>query len=87
MNDRIVDPWGRRTPYASGEQWPTRVDQHLADGLTDDDVQRWVRSASVLHSNGDALDIAVTDDRIVGVRGRAKDRVSMGGRPVRRPSG
>lgn len=78
MNDRIEDPWGRRTPYASGEQWPTRVDQHLADGLTDDDVQRWVRSASVLHSNGDALDIAVTDDRIVGVRGRAKDRVNRG---------
>lgn len=28
----------------------------------------WVASASILHSNGDAMDIAVKDDRIVGVR-------------------
>lgn len=78
MNDRIEDLWGPRTPFAPGEQWPTRVDQHLADGLSDDDVQRWVQSASVLHSNGDALDIAVAGDRIVGVRGRAGDRVNRG---------
>jgi ferredoxin-nitrate reductase len=37
-----------------------------------------VRSASLLHSNGDALDIAVKDGRIVGVRGRAVDRVNKG---------
>lgn len=78
MADRIDDLWGGRTPYAPGERWPVRVDQHLADGIGPDEVQRWVRSASVLHSNGDALDIAVVDDRIVGVRGRADDRVNRG---------
>ncbi|MFD2090869.1 molybdopterin oxidoreductase family protein [Blastococcus deserti] len=76
--DRIAEPWGTRTPYGPGETWPTRVDSHLADGLTDEDVDRWVQSASILHSNGDALDIAVKDGRIVGVRGRAVDRVNRG---------
>ncbi len=76
--DRIAEPWGTRTPYGPGETWPTRVDSFLADGLTEDDVDRWVQSASILHSNGDALDIAVKDDRIVGVRGRAVDRVNRG---------
>jgi anaerobic selenocysteine-containing dehydrogenase len=65
-------------PYGPGETWPTRVDQYLTDGLTEDDVERWVQSASILHSNGDALDIAVRDGRIVGVRGRAVDRVNHG---------
>jgi predicted molibdopterin-dependent oxidoreductase YjgC len=37
-----------------------------------------VRSAAVLHSNGDAMDIAVKDGRIAGVRGRAVDRVNRG---------
>jgi anaerobic selenocysteine-containing dehydrogenase len=37
-----------------------------------------VPSASLLHSNGDAMDIAVKDGRIVGVRGRAQDRVNHG---------
>lgn len=78
MADRIDDLWGGRTPYAPGERWPARVDQHLGDGISPDEVQRWVRSASVLHSNGDALDIAVVDGRIVGVRGRADDRVNRG---------
>ena len=36
------------------------------------------RRASVLHSNGDGIDIAVRDGRIVGVRGRAADRVNRG---------
>ncbi|TYP90301.1 molybdopterin oxidoreductase family protein [Blastococcus xanthinilyticus] len=76
--DRIAEPWGTRTPYGPGEEWPTRVDVHLADGLTEDDVDRWEQSASILHSNGDGLDIAVKDDRIVGVRGRAVDRVNHG---------
>src|SRR3954464_2600238 len=75
---RISDPWGERTPYAPGERWPARVDQHLADGLTEQDVQRWVPSASLLHSNGDAMDIAVAAGRIVGVRGRPDDRVNHG---------
>ena len=37
-----------------------------------------MQSAAVLHSNGDGLDIAVKDGRIVGVRGRAEDRVNHG---------
>jgi anaerobic selenocysteine-containing dehydrogenase len=76
--DRIAEPWGTRTPYGPGETWPTRVDSYLADGLTEDDVDRWVQSATILHSNGDALDIAVKDDRICGVRGREVDRVNHG---------
>ncbi|MBM7087700.1 nitrate reductase [Streptomyces sp. NPDC012461] len=76
--DRIAHPWGTRTPYAAGTPWPVRTDTHLADGITEDDVERWVRTASILHSNGDAIDIAVRDGRIVGVRGRAVDRVNRG---------
>jgi anaerobic selenocysteine-containing dehydrogenase len=76
--DRIDRPWGTRTPYGPGETWPERIDLHLAEGLTEDDVDRWVRSASVLHSNGDAMDIAVKDGAIVGVRGRGNDRVNRG---------
>ncbi|MFG3419827.1 hypothetical protein [Micromonospora sp. NPDC048063] len=78
MVDRIADPWGSRTPYGPGEPWPVRVDRHLAGDLTEADVDRWVQSASVLHSNGDAMDIAVADGRIVGVRGRAVDRINRG---------
>jgi anaerobic selenocysteine-containing dehydrogenase len=76
--DRIAEPWGTRTPYGPGETWPTRVDQHLAEGISEDQVDRWVQTASILHSNGDALDVAVKDGRIVGVRGRADDRVNHG---------
>jgi anaerobic selenocysteine-containing dehydrogenase len=75
---RIADPWGERTPYAPGQQWPARVDMRLAEGITEADVERWVPSASLLHSNGDAMDIAVRGGRIVGVRGRADDRVNRG---------
>src|SRR3954462_10762278 len=78
MTNRITEPWGERTPYGAGERWPVRVDAHLEDGLTEDDVERWVPSASILHSNGDGQDIAVKDGRIVGVRGRAEDRVNHG---------
>jgi anaerobic selenocysteine-containing dehydrogenase len=76
--DRIAEPWGERTPYGAGDNWPVRVDLQLADGLTADDVDAWVPSASILHSNGDGLDIAVRAGRIVGVRGRAEDRVNRG---------
>ena len=78
MADRIADPRGERTPYGPGQRWPERVDVGLADGLTEGDVDRWVQSASILHSNGDAMDIAVQGGRIVGVRGRAVDRVNHG---------
>jgi anaerobic selenocysteine-containing dehydrogenase len=76
--DRIAEPWGSRTPYGPGDQWPVRVDSYLGDGLREDQVDRWVPSATILHSNGDGLDIAVKDGRIVGVRGRADDRVNHG---------
>jgi anaerobic selenocysteine-containing dehydrogenase len=76
--DRIAEPWGTRTPYASGERWPTRVDLRLEDGVDEADVDRWAQTASILHSNGDAMDVAVKDGRIVGVRGRAVDRVNHG---------
>ena len=74
----IAEPWGERTPYGPGEHWPTRIDEQLADGVDPEHVQEWVRSASILHSNGDAMDIAVADGRIVGVRGREEDRVNHG---------
>jgi anaerobic selenocysteine-containing dehydrogenase len=75
--DRIADPWAARTRYR-GSTWPERVDSWLEEGVSEDAVDRWVQSASVLHSNGDALDIGVKDGRIVGVRGRADDRVNRG---------
>ncbi|GIJ44374.1 molybdopterin oxidoreductase [Virgisporangium aliadipatigenens] len=71
--ERIRDPWGERTPYGPGERWPIRVDENCPAG-----VDAWFRSASVLHSNGDAMDIGVRDGRIVGVRGVATDRVNRG---------
>jgi ferredoxin-nitrate reductase len=73
MTDRIVDPWGTRTPYPRGGDWPVRVDEH-ADGT----VEEWVQSACVLCSHGCALDVGVRDGRIVGVRGRGEDRVNRG---------
>ncbi|SOF02173.1 Molydopterin dinucleotide binding domain-containing protein [Streptomyces sp. OV198] len=76
--DRIAQPWGDRTPYGRGEAWPVRVDSYLAPGVTADAVERWVPAASLLHSNGDAMDVAVAHGRIVGVRGRPGDRVNRG---------
>jgi anaerobic selenocysteine-containing dehydrogenase len=75
--DRIADPWGSRTPYGPGREWPARVDMHLEDG-TDPAAVRWVQTASILHSNGDAFDVAVRDGRMVGVRGIARSRVNRG---------
>ena len=78
MGDRISEPWGERTPFGCGERWPVRVDVHLEPVITEAEVERWVQSASLLHSNGDGIDIAVKDGRIVGVRGRGVDRVNHG---------
>jgi anaerobic selenocysteine-containing dehydrogenase len=75
---RISDIWGERTPYPSGSRWPARVDQHLVDGVGPDDVERWVRGACLLCSNGCGVEVAVAGDRIVGIRGRAEDRVNHG---------
>ncbi len=70
--------WGSRTCHEAGTEWPSRVDLHLRPGVAEHDVDRWVRSACVLCSNGCGLDIAVVDDEIVGVRGRGDDRVNRG---------
>jgi len=75
--ERIADPWGARTPYSRDGEWPVRVDQQLASGVEPDAVG-WFRSASILHSNGDEIDIAVRDGRIVGVRGDRESRVNKG---------
>jgi ferredoxin-nitrate reductase len=73
QRDSIEDIWGPRTPYEGEGQWPVRVDER-----TTDTPERWVQSACVLCSNGCALDIGVKDNRIVGVRGRAIDRINRG---------
>jgi ferredoxin-nitrate reductase len=73
MADPIVDPWGARTPYPRGGDWPARVDEHK-----EGEVDRWVQSACVLCSHGCGVDIGVRDGRIVGVRGRDVDRVNHG---------
>lgn len=69
--DSIRDIWGARTPYLGA--WPARVDERTVAA-----PERWVPSACVLCSNGCALDVGVRDGRIVGVRGRATDRVNRG---------
>jgi anaerobic selenocysteine-containing dehydrogenase len=76
--DRIRDIWGPRTPYARGTEWPVRVDQELAEGVREEDVDKWVHSACLLCSNGCGLDIAVKDGAMVGVRGRGFDAVNHG---------
>jgi ferredoxin-nitrate reductase len=50
----------------------------LDAGVSPSDVERWVPTASLLHSNGDAVDVAVQGGRIVGVRGSRRDRVNKG---------
>ncbi|AMV37428.1 molybdopterin oxidoreductase family protein [Planctomyces sp. SH-PL62] len=69
--DSIADVWGGRTPFEG--VWPSRVDER-----TTAEPERWVASACVLCSNGCGLDVGVRDGRIVGVRGRADDRVNRG---------
>lgn len=76
--DRIANPWGDRTPYGPGTEWPARVDTFLTADVDASQVERWVSTASLLHSDGDAMDIAVAGGRMVGVRGRAADRVNRG---------
>lgn len=78
MTDRIANPWGGRTPYPRDGDWPVRVDRYLEDGVSEGDVDRWVQTASILHSNGDALDVTLKEGRMVGVRGRGVDRVNKG---------
>jgi ferredoxin-nitrate reductase len=77
VHDPIAEPWGPATPIRRGKEWPERVDVRLAEGVTEDRVERWVhRLAPAL--DGDAMDIAVAGGRIAGVRGRGVDRVNRG---------
>ncbi len=78
MVDRVADVWGPPTPHPKGTVWPARVDQHLAAGIAEGDVERWVQSACVLCSNGCGCEIAVKDGAMVGIRGRATDVVNHG---------
>jgi len=69
--DSIVNIWGDRAPYVG--DWPVRVDERTTEA-----PDHWVQSACILCSNGCGMDIGVKDGRIVGVRGRAVDRVNHG---------
>lgn len=75
---RIADIWGGRTAYRPGVPWPVRVDEFLPGVPAAADVDRWVRGACLLCSNGCGLEVAVKDGRMVGVRGRAGDRINHG---------
>ncbi|MFI8199490.1 hypothetical protein ACIF6K_23620 [Streptomyces sp. NPDC085942] len=55
-----------------------RVVTHRADGVRAEEVDRWVATASILHSKGDEMDIADKGGRMVGVRGRLQSRVNHG---------
>ena len=68
----IEDVWGPRTHHSAGS-WPVRVDERTLG-----DVERWVPSVCVLCSTGCGMDVGVAGGRIVGVRGRADDRVNHG---------
>jgi ferredoxin-nitrate reductase len=69
--DAIADVWGPRTPHAG--MWPVRVDER-----TTATPEQWVQSVCVLCSYGCGMDVGVADGQIVGVRGRAGDRVNHG---------
>ncbi|MFC8512473.1 hypothetical protein [Streptomyces sp. NPDC057257] len=46
--DRIAEPWGVRTPYASGAERPVRTDVHLRPGVTEEEVERLVNHSKWL---------------------------------------
>ena len=69
--DSIHDIWGERTPFQG--EWPERIDQRIVE-----EPDHWVQSCCTLCSNGCAMDVGVKGNKIVGVRGRAIDRVNKG---------
>ena len=71
--DSIHDLWGPRTGFSGLHAWPERVDERTCEA-----PERWVPSVCVLCSVGCGLEIGVRDNQIVGVRGRAADRVNRG---------
>ncbi|GAA6058407.1 hypothetical protein JCM3770_005207 [Rhodotorula araucariae] len=69
--------WGERTPFHGDEKgWDVRVDKVLLE--PEDQVEKWVQSCCVLCSNGCAIDVAVKDGQVVGIKGREVDRVNKG---------
>jgi anaerobic selenocysteine-containing dehydrogenase len=71
VRDSIADIWGERTPHQG--EWPVRVDERLIE-----EPDRWVQSTCVFCSTGCAVDLGVKENRLVGIRGRAVDRVNKG---------
>ncbi|MFL5716085.1 MAG: molybdopterin-dependent oxidoreductase, partial [Chloroflexota bacterium] len=69
--DSIQDIWGPRTPHVG--QWPTRIDERSIA-----EPERWVSSVCVLCSLGCGVEVGASDGQIVGIRGRADDRVNHG---------
>src|SRR5215203_1781637 len=69
--DSIKDIWGARTPHY--KDWPERVDKKVFE-----EPDEWIQSCCILCSNGCGLDIGVKNGRMVGVRGRAVDRINYG---------
>lgn len=69
--DSIADIWGERKPYFGN--WPARIDE-----MTEEEPDKWFKSACVLCSNGCGMEIGIKDGRIVGVRGIENDRTSHG---------
>ncbi|WP_311932150.1 molybdopterin-dependent oxidoreductase [Microbispora sp. H11081] len=61
-----------------GSPWPVRVDVVLEEGLTEQQVEHWAGAVSAAGWGDNALDLAVRDGRVAGVRGRAGDRVNHG---------
>jgi len=94
VSDRIADPWGERTPFAPGEPWPVRADAQLV--VDEAEVDSWVQAASILHSNGDGIDIAVKASAssasaaapaTASTTAGSIPRTSTAGRPTARPTG
>ncbi|GAA6032618.1 hypothetical protein JCM8097_004841 [Rhodosporidiobolus ruineniae] len=69
--------FGSRQPFHGDEKaWEPRVDYVLLE--PEEKVEKWVQSACVLCSNGCAIDVGVKDGQVVGIKGRAVDRVNKG---------
>ncbi|GAA5947777.1 hypothetical protein JCM3775_003872 [Rhodotorula graminis] len=69
--------WGDRQPFHGDDKpWDVRVDTVLTE--PEDQVKNWVQSFCVLCSNGCAVDVAVKDGELVGMKGRAVDRINKG---------
>jgi ferredoxin-nitrate reductase len=62
---------GPCTPHK--HEWPVRVDEAY-----DEEPDRWVQNACLLCTNRCGLDIGAKEGKVVGVRGRATDRVNRG---------